>query len=217
VSRIAIVGGGAAGSFAALLLARAGHQVVVLDKDRLEPAPDVEAAAASAFRASAPQIVQPHIVMAKCRQLLMERLPDVYDALLAAGVAEAPISTRMPLALALDCGVAEHVAPFYEDQAVVDAARLAMLRHTIFDAPAPAPPPADSERVGYAQLRSAAQFDPTAFRALWEVGGMIRRPDQVYADPNVVGCTLETLRRHRSAPPLAQPSRERLLAALARQ
>jgi 2-polyprenyl-6-methoxyphenol hydroxylase-like FAD-dependent oxidoreductase len=473
VSRIVIVGGGAAGSFSALLLARAGHQVAVLDRDRLGPAPDVEAAAASAFRASAPQIVQPHIIMARCRQLLIERLPDVYDGLLAAGVAETQISTRMPptlvdrsarpgderltmlmtrrstldwvlqrrlleqpgvtlhhgvrvigllaeagspphvtgvrtdqgdlgarvvvdatgrrsaidrwladiaarpaatrradcglayycrhyrlrsgadlpgppntrilmsldeftagiwggdngtmklavapldvdrrfrtlrypdvftavlrivptfaawldvldpitdvfpmaglhntlrrlvvggapvttgllavgdsvcttnptfgrgltmslvgaadlaealdehggdptrLALALDGAVAEHVAPFYEDQAVVDAARLAVLRHTIFDAPAPAPPPADSERVGFAQLRTAAHFDPTAFRALWEVGGMIRRPDQVYADPTVVACVLETLGRHPSAPPLAQPSRERLLAALA--
>jgi hypothetical protein len=37
----------------------------------------VESAAAAAFRPAAPQIVQPHIVMARCRQLLIERLPDV--------------------------------------------------------------------------------------------------------------------------------------------
>ena len=47
---IAIIGGSAAGLFAALLLARAGHEVVVLERDRLEPAPDVESAAAAAFR-----------------------------------------------------------------------------------------------------------------------------------------------------------------------
>ena len=66
--KIVIVGGGSAGLFASLILARAGHEVVVLERDRLEPAPDVESAAMSAFRPTAPQIVQPHMVMAKCRQ-----------------------------------------------------------------------------------------------------------------------------------------------------
>jgi 2-polyprenyl-6-methoxyphenol hydroxylase-like FAD-dependent oxidoreductase len=92
--RIAIAGGSAAGLFAALLLARAGHDVVVLERDRLEPAADVESAAAVAFRSSAPQIVQPHLIMARCRQLLIERLPDVYAGMLAAGVAEARCARR---------------------------------------------------------------------------------------------------------------------------
>jgi 2-polyprenyl-6-methoxyphenol hydroxylase-like FAD-dependent oxidoreductase len=97
--KIAIVGGGAAGLFASLLLARAGHEVTGLDQDRLEPAPDVESAAAAAFRPAAPQVVQPHILMARCRELLRQRLPDVYDALLAAGVAEAAVTAQMPAAL----------------------------------------------------------------------------------------------------------------------
>jgi len=469
---IAIAGGSAAGLFAALLLARAGHHVVVLERDSLELAPDVESAAGAAFRPSAPQIVQPHIVMARCRQLLIERLPDVYDGLLAAGVTEAPLWTQMPeslsdtaarpgdeqltpmmtrrstvdwvlrraaaaeprvtlrygvkvtgllaarrqqphvtgvrtsqgdlpadlvvdatgrrspvddwlaqigaratatqqaecgvayfsrhyrvrpaadlpgllvtrivvafdefvagkwggdngaaqlvvaplaadrrfralrdpevftavlrtipiyaawldamdpvtgvfamaglhntlrrlvvggtpvatglhaigdsvcttnptlgrglalalsgaadladtigrhagdpaaQALALDRLVGEHVLPFYEDQAAIDAARLAVMRHTIFGAPN-SQPPQPPGRVSYPQLRIAASYDPTAFRAFWKINGMVCPPEQVYTDPDVVACTREALRQHRDAPPAAQPTRGQLLAALA--
>ena len=59
--RIAVIGSGAAGSFASLMLARAGYEVIVLERDRLEPAPDAESAAASAFRPTAPQVVHPHV------------------------------------------------------------------------------------------------------------------------------------------------------------
>jgi hypothetical protein len=114
----------------------------------------------------------------------------------------------------LDSLVGDHVAPFYEDQAIIDSARLAMLRHTIYDAPAPDPPPVNADRVTYAQLRAAAQFDLAAFRAFWTIMGMIRRPDEVYTDPHVVACTRVVLQRHGSGPSMAQPTREQLLAAL---
>lgn len=474
--KFVIVGAGAAGLFASLLLARAGHEVVILEQDRLEPAPDVDTAAAAAFRPTAPQIVQPHIVMARGRELLVERLPDVYQGLLAAGVAEAPLATQMPATLAdttawpgderltmlmtrratvdwvvqravlaepgvtlrcgvrvkgllaapatpgrpphvtgvrtdqgdlaadlvvdatgrrspidrwldqigtqpaarwwAECGVAyysrhyrlrpaaqlpglpttrivqaldkftvgiwgadngtmqlvvaplaadrrfrtvtdpdvftavlrtvpafaawldvmdpitpvfamaglhntlhrlvvdgapvvtglhaigdsvcttnptlgrglsvalsgavdlldtvakhgddpfaqvlaldglvvDHVVPFYEDQAAIDAARLAMLRHTIFDAPAPDPPPLSSDRVAFWQLRMAAPFDPTAFRAVWKLMGMIVQPEAVYTDPEVVHRTQQALDHRPGGPSLTQPTREELLAALA--
>ena len=474
---IVIAGGSAAGLFAALLLARSGHQALVLERDSLQSAPDVESAAAAAFRASAPQIVQPHIVMARCRQLLIERLPDVYAGLLTAGVTEAPLRTQMPdslpdtadwpgdegltpmmtrrstvdwvlqrtaaaeprvtvrrgvkvtgllttpgraggrpphvtgvrtdcgevtadlvidatgrrspiddwltqagarstatwraecgiayfsrhyrvrpdaglpaplvtrtvvaldeflagkwggdngavqlvvaplaadrrfrtvrdpqvftavlrtipvyaawlevmdpitgvfpmaglhntlrrlvadgtpvatglhaigdsvcttnptlgrglalaltgaadladtiaehaadpaaLGLALDRLVGAHVVPFYQDQATIDAARLAMMRHTIFGDPPPLPS-GTSGRVTYSQLRAAASWDPTAFRAFWKINGMVCLPEEVYTDPDVVASTRETLRRHGGAPPVAQPTREQLLTALAR-
>jgi 2-polyprenyl-6-methoxyphenol hydroxylase-like FAD-dependent oxidoreductase len=470
---IVIVGGGAAGLFASLLIGRAGHDVVVVEQDMLEPAPDVEAAAASAFRPAAPHIVQPHIVMAKCRELLLQLLPDVYEGLLAAGVEEVPIATQMPTTLAdltawpgderltllmtrrstmdwvlqravlaepgvavrygvramgllavpgspphvtgvrteqgdlaadlvvdatgrrspvdrwleeigarpaairsAECGVtyysrhfrlrpkaelpgpattrivsflpeftvglggadndamqlavvpltadrrfrtlrdpdvfsavlrtipavapwldvmdpitrvfpmagfhntmrrlvvdgtavvtglhtvgdatcatnptlgrglslalsgavdlldtitkhqddpiaqslamdglvAEHVQPFYEDQVSIDAARLAMLRHTILDAPAPAAAPVRSDRVTFSELRTAAPYDPTTFRAFWKVMGLISRPDDVYTDTDVIRRTRTALRHHTTGSPIAQPSREELLTALA--
>jgi len=470
--KVVVIGASAAGCFATLLLARAGHDVVVLDKDQLRLAPDVDSAAASAFRSSAPHIVQPHIVMARCRQLLIEHLPDVYEQLLDAGVLQAPVATQMPptltdttprpgdeqltmlmtrrstfdwvlrravirqprvslrdrvtvtglvtisgepphvtgvrtkegdlsadlvidaagrrspidqwlkasgartsasswaecgvayfsrhyrlregaalpaplttrivaaldefmvgiwgadnntmqlavaplamdhrfktlrypevfsavlctipifakwldvldpitevypmggvhntirrlvldgvpvatgltaigdsvcttnptlgrglalalsgaadlvnvidqygddwmaQALAMDELVAEHVLPFYQDQAVIDSARLAMLRHTIFDAPAPAAPSIGSDRVTFTQLRTAALFDPTAFRGLWRVMGMIGPPNEVYTDPQIVARTHATLRDHDTDLSIVQPPRELWLAAL---
>jgi hypothetical protein len=64
-------------------------------------------------------------------------------------------------------------------------------------------------------LRVAAPFDPTAFRALWELLGMLRRPDEFYTDPLVVAATHQVFGRHGSGPAMAQPSRAQLLAALA--
>jgi 2-polyprenyl-6-methoxyphenol hydroxylase-like FAD-dependent oxidoreductase len=97
------------------------------------------------------------------------------------------------LAHAADERVADHVLPFYEDQAAIDAARLAVLRHNIFDARAPAAPTATPGRVTFAQLRAAAPFDPTVFRALWRLMGMISQPNEIYTDPDIVGRTYEVL------------------------
>jgi 2-polyprenyl-6-methoxyphenol hydroxylase-like FAD-dependent oxidoreductase len=94
--RIVVVGGGAAGLSSGLLLARAGHTVTVVDRALLAPAADVESAAAQAFRPSAPQVVQPHVVLARGRQLLAQRLPDVLDALLAAGAVESTLADELP-------------------------------------------------------------------------------------------------------------------------
>jgi hypothetical protein len=116
--------------------------------------------------------------------------------------------------LALDRLASEHVVPFYQDQAAIDAARLAVLRHTILGAPLPPPPAESPGRVTYSQLRAAAAHDPAVFRALWKINGMTCLPDRVYTDPDVVARTHETLKRHSAVPPVAQPTREELLTAL---
>lgn len=223
--KIAIAGGGAAGLLAALLLARAGHEVVVAEQDRFDASLDIESAAATAFRAAAPHIVQPHALMARCRQLLAERLPDVYARLLLQGASHLvdTLNTRAgdstAQALALDQLVNDHVRPYYEDQAVIDAERLATLRHHVFGAPPPGQSTGSDrdrspgDRVTFPQVRAAATADPLAFRAFWQIQGMTRRPEQVYTDPRVIAATRATL-ADLDLPRMAQPSRARLLAAL---
>jgi 2-polyprenyl-6-methoxyphenol hydroxylase-like FAD-dependent oxidoreductase len=117
-------------------------------------------------------------------------------------------------AAAMEALVVDHIEPFFEDQARNDAARLSMLRHTIFGAPTPEPMGSITDRVTFPQLRAAAQFDPMAFRAFWSVFGMTRRPDEVYADPEVVTRVREVLGERGVVPAMPQPSREQLLAAL---
>lgn len=470
---VVVAGGSTAGLFTSLLLARAGHTVTVLEQEALSVAPDVETAASRAFRSTAPHLPQPHIVLARCRELLIEYLPDVYANLLAAGVAEAPISTQMapslvdtaprpgderltllmtrrttldwvlqrtvraeprvqlrcgvrvlglltrpneplhvtgirtcdetiaadlvvdatggrtpvdrwladigaqptatlhaecgiayfsrhfrlrpgvrppgppttrlvvgldeftagiwgadngvmqmavaPLAkdhrfkplrdpdvftavlstipfyarwldalepitsvfimgavqnsmrhfvvagapvvtglvgigdsvcttnptlgrglslalsgaidllkvlehtddryaqaLAMDELVCQHVLPYYQDQAAIDGARLAMMEHRIFNGPQPTRASGAPDRVTYEQLRTAALFDPIAFRAFWKIMGMITLPDELYTDAEVVAHTKAALDQHGSGPFIGQPTREQLVAALAK-
>lgn len=117
-------------------------------------------------------------------------------------------------ALALDELVTARIEPYYAEQAAVDRARLAQLRHRVFGDPPPRPPPAEDGRVGYDQVRAAAAFDPVVFRAFWNVQGMIATPDEVYGDPEVVARTREILRTRGNSPRADQPSGERLRAAL---
>jgi 2-polyprenyl-6-methoxyphenol hydroxylase-like FAD-dependent oxidoreductase len=114
---------------------------------------------------------------------------------------------------AMDLAVTDHVAPFYTDQAGIDAARLAALRHTVLGGPPPAAPDPGGDRVTYAQLRAAAPHDPLAFRAFWTIMGMLRPPEAVYRDPTLVARVRDVLATH-GAQPVRQPSRGELLAAL---
>jgi 2-polyprenyl-6-methoxyphenol hydroxylase-like FAD-dependent oxidoreductase len=117
--------------------------------------------------------------------------------------------------LALDELVTQQVMPFYQDQVATDKARLATLRHTIFNAPAPEQPASVSNRVTYAQLRAAASFDPLAFRAFWKIMGMIVPPDEVYSDPEIVSRTRAALDLHGNGAFALRPTHEELLEALA--
>ncbi len=76
---IAVVGSGPVGMTAALLLARQGHQLTLIDRD---PGP---VPGRRWNRVGVMQFHLPHGFRHQCRRLLLERLPDVHDAVVAAG------------------------------------------------------------------------------------------------------------------------------------
>ena len=91
---VIIAGGGVGGLASALLMARAGHQVTLLEQDGAPAAADVESAF-SADRRGAPQAHQTHGFLARFAVELRDRLPDVYDALLAEGCITMPTTANL--------------------------------------------------------------------------------------------------------------------------
>lgn len=120
--KIVIAGASAAGLFASLLLVRAGHRVLVLEQEPLDASLDIESAASAAFRATAPHVVQPHAVMARCRELLRDRLPDVLGRLVDACAIEAPLSAFMPPTLAdrSACPEDDRLSPLLSRRSTLD-------------------------------------------------------------------------------------------------
>ena len=115
-------------------------------------------------------------------------------------------------ALTMDQSIGRNIAPWYSDQAATDAARLAMLRHTVLGEPSPVPSPAE-DRITFGELRQAGQLDPVAFRALWKIMGMLGHPTEIYQDPALVARVRRTL-AVRTPAPMAQPTRDELNTAL---
>jgi 2-polyprenyl-6-methoxyphenol hydroxylase-like FAD-dependent oxidoreductase len=98
--KIVVLGGGVCGLAAGMLLARDGHEVTVLERDP-EPAPESSEHAWSSWdRRGVVQFRGPHFLQARVREVLDAQLPDVRDALLAAGAARVDPIDRMPAAIA---------------------------------------------------------------------------------------------------------------------
>jgi 2-polyprenyl-6-methoxyphenol hydroxylase-like FAD-dependent oxidoreductase len=96
--RIIVVGGGIAGLGTALACARDGHEVILLERDDTPMPADADAAFAWR-RKGAPQVRHSHAFLARLRNLLRDRSPDVIDALLAAGASEIPFTENLPATL----------------------------------------------------------------------------------------------------------------------
>ena len=85
VREVLVLGAGPTGLTTALLLARAGCAVVVLDRDDAEPGTTAEQAWNEWSRPGVNQFRQVHVALPRWYQVVQEELPDVGDTLLALG------------------------------------------------------------------------------------------------------------------------------------
>lgn len=95
MAQVVVVGAGVAGLGTALSLGRAGHQVTVLERDAT-PLPADPDAAFAWDRRGAPQVRHSHAFLARLRNLLRDRHPDVLQQLLDAGATELRFMDAMP-------------------------------------------------------------------------------------------------------------------------
>jgi 2-polyprenyl-6-methoxyphenol hydroxylase-like FAD-dependent oxidoreductase len=96
--RVVITGAGLVGLSSALLLARDGHEVTVLERDGASP-PDPSAAWEEWERRGVNQVRLPHLFAPRYRALLEAELPDVLSTLLEAGALRWNGGDRMPASL----------------------------------------------------------------------------------------------------------------------
>jgi 2-polyprenyl-6-methoxyphenol hydroxylase-like FAD-dependent oxidoreductase len=89
-----VVGAGVAGLTAALLAARCGDRVTLVERDALDLGERLDAPGWA--RGGIPHFRQPHAFIPRGRLELSKALPDVYDDLLAGGAREVDITTKLP-------------------------------------------------------------------------------------------------------------------------
>jgi 2-polyprenyl-6-methoxyphenol hydroxylase-like FAD-dependent oxidoreductase len=92
--KIVVAGGGVAGLAAALAVARAGHQAVLLERDRVEPGQS-PLAAFDAERRGIPHYFQPHAFLPRGRRELAQWAPDVLDLLLECGADQQDLTVKL--------------------------------------------------------------------------------------------------------------------------
>jgi 2-polyprenyl-6-methoxyphenol hydroxylase-like FAD-dependent oxidoreductase len=96
MASVLIVGGGICGLGAALLLARDGHEVTLVERDVEPPPPTPHEAWEKWQRKGVAQFAQPHNLMPGLRQVLEAELPDVQEALKRAGACKFDLLNPMP-------------------------------------------------------------------------------------------------------------------------
>ncbi len=85
VREVVVLGAGPTGLTTALLLARAGCAVTVLDRDPAEPGTTADQAWSDWSRPGVNQFRQVHVALPRWYRVMRDELPDVGDTLLALG------------------------------------------------------------------------------------------------------------------------------------
>src|SRR5262249_33872954 len=99
MARITVLGAGVCGLAAAMLLGRDGHDATVLERDPA-PVPESPGEAWEHWaRGGVAQFRQPHYLLPRARQILDAELPDVREALVAAGAFRFDSLTAAPPSL----------------------------------------------------------------------------------------------------------------------
>ncbi len=91
MTTVVITGAGVVGLATALLLARRGHEVLVLDRDGPPPDGTPDDDALRWDRPGVPHAGHAHGFLARCVRVLREDAPDVLDALAARGASAIPV------------------------------------------------------------------------------------------------------------------------------
>ena len=129
MARIAVIGAGIAGLGIALTAGRNGHEVVLVERDDT-PMPTDAHGAFDWDRRGAPQVRHSHAFLARLRNLLRDRHPDVLDALYSAG------ATPMDFIAMLPDGMDRSSMPGDEDLVAIACRRTTfewVLRHTVLE------------------------------------------------------------------------------------
>ncbi|GAB2858770.1 hypothetical protein GCM10027176_71600 [Actinoallomurus bryophytorum] len=103
MSRAIIIGGSIAGLAGALALSEIGYDVEILERDPSPPPESTEEAHDGWPRPTVPQATHSHAFASLGVNLLRERTPDIYAALVAAGAGEIQLAERKPPTL-VDAG-----------------------------------------------------------------------------------------------------------------
>lgn len=92
--RVVVLGAGPSGLAAALVLARDGHHVTLIERDGMAPCRSEEAVRWD--RKGIPHFLQPHAFIPRGRNELREHLPDVHASMLREGAYDLDLRTKLP-------------------------------------------------------------------------------------------------------------------------